>query len=60
LKFVRQVNISKARPRQEDEIAPFNLTWGIVLQDGRTLDVDVYAALMPDDREMLVHGIHIR
>jgi hypothetical protein len=60
LQFVSQVNISKAEPRPGDAIAPFDLAWEIVLQDGKIIDVDVYGAPMPDGQQMLVHGIQVR
>jgi hypothetical protein len=61
LKLVSQVNISKAapRPRGPEIIAPFDLTWEIILQDGRGMGVQVYAAPLPNGEKMLISGIKL-
>ncbi len=60
LNNVKEVIFSKGKTRPSDAFVPFDLVWDIVLLDGRTMSVQVYAAPLPDGNPMLVHGIHLR
>jgi hypothetical protein len=59
LKHVSEVIIKKGKPRTVDDYAPFDLSWHIVLLDGRSMIVDVSAADLPDASPMLIHGIKL-
>jgi hypothetical protein len=59
LKHVNEVVFSKGRERPQ-ALVPFDLVWEIVLLDGRSIVVDVYATPLPNGKPMNVHGIELR
>jgi hypothetical protein len=59
LKHVSEVVFSKGRERPH-VFVPFDLVWEIVLLDGRSIAVDVYATPLPNGKPMEVHGIELR
>jgi hypothetical protein len=59
LKHVNEVVFSKGRERPQ-ALVPFDLVWEIVLLDGRSIVVDVYATPLPNGKPMTVHGIELR
>jgi hypothetical protein len=59
LKHVSEVIFSRER-RRPDAFVPFDLVWEIVLLDGRSIVVDVYATPLPNGKPMMVHGIELR
>lgn len=59
LKHVSEVIFSKGRGRP-DVFVPFDLVWEVILLDGRSIVVDVYAAPLPNGKPMMVHGIELR
>jgi len=60
LNLVSEVVFTKGRPATSAPIFPFDLSWNIVLLDGRTITVDVNAAALPGGNEMIFHGIHLQ
>ncbi len=59
LKLVSEVVFTKGRPTTWDSYLPFDLSWNIVLLDGRTMIVDVNAAALPGGNQMISHGIRL-
>ncbi|MDA2913773.1 hypothetical protein MYX77_07425 [Acidobacteriia bacterium AH_259_A11_L15] len=59
LKLVSEVIFTKGRPITSGTYIPFDLSWNIVLLDGKTMTVDVNAAALPGGNEMIFHGIHL-
>lgn len=59
LKLVREVIFSKGRPKTSGTYIPFDLSWKIVLLDGRTMTVEVNAAALPGGNEMISHAIRL-
>jgi hypothetical protein len=59
LKHVSEVVFSKGRERPH-VFVPFDLVWKILLLDGRSIVVDVYAAPLLNGKPMEVHGIELR
>ncbi len=56
LKSVQEVVFTKGRARENDSYIPFDLSWNIVLTDGRTMTVDVSAAPLADGK-MISHSV---
>ncbi len=59
LKLVREVIFTKGGPKTSGTYIPFDLSWNIVLLNGRTLTVEVSAAALPDGNEMIFHAIRL-
>ncbi len=59
LRLVREVIFTKGGPKTSGTYIPFDLSWNIVLVNGRTLTVEVNAAALPDGNEMILHSIHL-
>jgi hypothetical protein len=53
------IDLTNPGTTASDAFVPFDLVWDIVLLDGRTMSVQVYAAPLPNGNPMLVHGIHV-
>lgn len=60
LKLVSEVIFTKGRPITSGTYIPFDLSWNIVLLDGRTMTVEVNAAALPGGNEMISHAIRLR
>lgn len=59
LKLVSKVIFTKGRTITSGSYIPFDLSWKIVLLDGKTMTVEVNAAALPDGNEMIFHAIRL-